>query len=288
MLGLAAGDALGTTLEFKPRDRYEPLTDIVGGGPFDLPAGCWTDDTSMAMALADSLATTGEFDARDLMQRFVSWWRDGKYSPTGTCFDIGITTSRALAHFESSGDPFAGSTDPESAGNGSLMRVSPVAVWGLDRTEAEMRRVAREQSRTTHAAPQCLDACEAYAVMLAEAIRSGDRDAAYSAGASCEVGEPILGILRGEWRDKPRHAIASSGYVVHSLEAALWCVDETDSYAEAVLLAANLGNDADTTAAIAGQLAGALYGATAIPVHWLEILAWRAELEGLAERLLRA
>lgn len=134
LLGLAAGDAVGTTLEFRSRDSYEPLTDMIGGGPFELKPGEWTDDTSMALALADSLAVTGEFEAEDLMQRFVRWWREGEYSVTGQCFDIGITTSRALARFEGDGNPYAGSRDPGAAGNGSLMRLAPVAIWVSDAT----------------------------------------------------------------------------------------------------------------------------------------------------------
>lgn len=286
-IGLAAGDALGTTLEFRTRDSYAPLTDMVGGGPFELEPGVWTDDTSMALALAESLAANDGLNARDLASRFVNWWRWGAYSPTGSCFDIGITTQTALAHFESTGDPFAGSTDPMSAGNGSLMRLSPVALWGIGRPHDEMRLAARDQSRVTHAAETCLEACEAFSLILAEAIRTAEFEQALAAGQGCATSPPIAEILGGCWRDKARDEISSSGYVAHSLEAALWSVANTDGFAEAVLLAANLGDDADTTAAITGQLAGALYGMSAIPAHWLEKLAWREELIELGERLIR-
>lgn len=285
-VGLAVGDAVGTTLEFSTRDTRPQLTDMVGGGPFQLKPGEWTDDTSMAIALAESLIFKPEFDARDLVSRFVNWWRFGQYSVTGECFDIGLTTRVALGSFETGGSPFAGSTDPMSAGNGSLMRLSPVALWGLGKGWDEVRQVARDQSRTTHAAPQCLDACEGFAAILLEAIASGDPKSAFEAGRACDAKAPISDILSGGWKGKPRHKIASSGYVAHSLEASLWCVDETDDFASAVLMAANLGDDADTTAAITGQLAGALYGMGAIPAPWLERLAWREELEDLAKRLI--
>lgn len=286
LLGLAAGDAVGTTLEFRSRDSYEPLTDMIGGGPFELKPGEWTDDTSMALALADSLAVTGEFEAEDLMQRFVRWWREGEYSVTGQCFDIGITTSRALARFEGDGNPYAGSRDPGAAGNGSLMRLAPVAIWGVGRDGIDMRDVARRQSETTHAAPACLDACEAAALLLRALIDGGSFEAALADARAVDAIEPIDKILAGDWRNKARGEIRSSGYVAHSLEAALWCVARTDDFRSAVLLAANLGDDADTTAAIAGQIAGALHGANGIPTDWLGRLAWRARITELADRLL--
>src|SRR5215813_4145645 len=128
LLGLAVGDAIGTTLEFRSRDAYAPLTDMIGGGPFDLAPGEWTDDTSMALCLADSLINYGDLDETDLMQRFVRWWRNGANSANGYCFDIGFTTRAALSEFERSGNPRAGSENPNTAGNGSLMRLAPVAI----------------------------------------------------------------------------------------------------------------------------------------------------------------
>lgn len=286
VLGLAVGDAIGTTLEFKPRDSYPPLTDMVGGGPFRLKPGEWTDDTSMALALAESLAACGSLDPADLMRRFVSWWLSGTYSVTGDCFDIGVTTATALARFQQTGDAMAGDTDAYSAGNGSLMRLAPVAIWGVGAGEAAMRAAARAQSATTHGAIACLDACEGFALMLLRLIDGAGLDAALAAAGALDTTPEVGAIFRGCWRDKPRDAIHSSGYVVHSLEAALWCVAGTASFAEAVLLAANLGDDADTTAAITGQLAGALYGRSGIPDAWLDRLAWRDRLETAAIALL--
>ncbi len=282
MLGLAVGDALGTTLEFAARDTMPPLTDIVGGGPFRLKPGEWTDDTAMALALADSLAADPDLDEHDLMQRFVGWYRHGTYACTGKCFDIGITTRQALGRFEVSGDPVAGSTDPQSAGNGSLMRLSPVAIrhW---QDRAKLADVAARQSRTTHAAPEAVDACVAFAELLADAIAGESRSRVLASRSRWQgrVGE----VLAGSWRGKHRDQIRSSGYVIHSLEAALWCVGRTGSFKDAVLLAANLADDADTVAAITGQLAGALYGASTIPSDWTRQLAWRERLQQAAEKL---
>jgi ADP-ribosyl-[dinitrogen reductase] hydrolase len=262
LLGLAVGDAIGTTLEFRQRDSYQPVTDMAGGGPFHLEPGQWTDDTAMALALAASLLAHPNLDERDLMERFVAWWRTGEYSCTGSCFDIGNTISGALGRFVRTGEPVAGSTNPRTAGNGSLMRLSPVAVrhW-TDR--ARLTDIARRQGATTHGAAEAVDACAAFAGLLADAIG-------------------------GSWRAKPRDAIRSTGYVIDSLEAALWCVGRSTGFGEAVLLAANLGDDADTVAAITGQLAGALWGTSSIPGNWLAKLAWRERIEATAEQLFDA
>ena len=286
LLGLAIGDAIGTTGEFKARDSYAELTGPVGGGPFRLEPGQWTDDTSMALCLADTLLCNGGLNEKDLMDRFVQW-RDHKgYSCTGRCFDIGMTVSKALSRYQATDDPRAGSTDPYSAGNGSLMRLSPVAIryWG---DAAQAADVARRQSVTTHAAPAAVEACAFYATLLVEAIRGAER-ASVLAPRDWSAEPSVHAIARGGWRGKDRRDIKSSGYVIHSLEAALWAVGTTESFAEAVLTAANLGDDADTVAAITGQLAGALYGASAIPRDWLDVLAWREEITDRAEALFAA
>lgn len=284
LLGLALGDAVGTTLEFKPRDTYARLTDLVGGGPFGLKPGQWTDDTAMALALADSLRAAGGIDEQNLLARFSDWRRNGTYSCTGHCFDIGGTTSQAVSRWERTGEPHCGSTDPLSAGNGSLMRLAPVAIR-FHRDRKALRDAAARQSKTTHAAPEAVDACVLYAEMLADAIEGAKRSEVLAARDGDWSGS-IAAINAGSWRGKARSAIYASGYVAHSLEAALWCVGRSPHFDRAVLHAANLGQDADTTAAIAGQLAGALAGAKALPVHWLEKLAWRERLEKAAEALL--
>lgn len=256
LLGLATGDAVGTTLEFRPRDTYAPLTDMVGGGPFGLRPGEWTDDTSMALCLADSLIACDDLDEADLMQRFVRWWRRGENSVNGRCFDIGGTTLQALATFERTGDPRAGSSDPYSAGNGSLMRLAPVVIRHHARRAHAIDR-ARRQSRTTHAAAAAVDACALFAELLFDAIDGAPR-AAVLAPRPFEGHPEIVAIAGARYAGRERDEIASSGYVVHTLEAALWCVGRSASFREAVLLAANLGEDADTVAAVTGQLAGAL------------------------------
>lgn len=283
LLGLAVGDALGTTLEFKARDTYPLLTDMIGGGPFGLKPGEWTDDTAMALALADSLLACGELNEHDLIRRFLSWYEQGTYSCTGVCFDIGITTRQALMRFKASGDPIAGSTDPNAAGNGSLMRLAPVAIR-FHRDRAKLRDAAARQSRTTHAAPEAVDACLVYAEMLADAIE-GRLVSEVLQGHQGNWTGAIGKIAAGSWRGKPRLQIRASGYVAHSLEASLWSVARSGSFAEAVLLAANLGEDADTTAAITGQLAGAFFGANKIPQTWQQRLAQQEYIERLGSRL---
>ncbi|WP_198046074.1 ADP-ribosylglycohydrolase family protein [Novosphingobium aquimarinum] len=284
LLGLAVGDAVGTTLEFRARDSYPLLTDMIGGGPFRLAPGEWTDDTAMALALADSLCDIDDLDEADLMRRFVSWRDEGTYSHNQRCFDIGTTTSAALSRFRHSGDPVAGSTDPASAGNGSLMRLAPVAIrFHRDRTK--LVDVAARQSRTTHAAPEAVEACVAWAQMLADAI---DGRPLGEILRTCPEGLSghIEAICRGSWRGKARHEVQASGYVAHSLEASLWSIGCSGTFQQAILTAANLGEDADTTAAITGQLAGAAWGASAIPGEWRERLAWKARIEAMAMGLL--
>ena len=283
LLGLAIGDAIGTTLEFRARDTYEALTDMVGGGPFNLKVGEWTDDTAMALALSDSLEAREDFDEQDLLGRFINWWQWGIYSCTGECFDIGITTRQALVRWQSTKDPNSGSIDPMSAGNGSLMRLAPVAIrfWN-DRVK--LRDIAERQSKTTHAAPEAVDACIAFAEVLADAIAGRPRLEVLRSRPEPYVGA-IGTIMRGQWREKARTTIRSTGYVAHSLEAALWCVDRTADYRNAVLTAANLGEDADTTAAITGQLAGALYGASGIPENWVGRVAWGDQITAKAANL---
>jgi len=285
LLGLAVGDALGTTLEFRARDEHPHVSTMVGGGPFRLKPGQWTDDTSMALCLADSLIACQGIDPQDLMERFVAWWRTGNNSVTGQCFDIGNTTSEALERFELTGKVFA-PKDPAQAGNGSLMRLAPVVLFARGNATAA-EQMAYLQSTTTHPAPEAHDACRFFARLLNEAVTGATKDEVLEAREW--AGEPaVAAIAAGSWRDKTRAQISSSGYVIHTLEAALWCVDRSSTFAEAVILAANLADDADTVAAVTGQLAGALWGADGIPQEWLDILAWRESIEARAILLLGA
>ncbi len=289
---MACGDAVGTTVEFSPRGSFAPLTDMTGGGPFGLQAGQWTDDTSMALCLAASLVECNGFDARDQMERYVRWLEDGYYSSTGRCFDIGVTTSQALRRYQRTGDPFSGSADPYAAGNGSIMRLAPIPLFFYPDRTATMHYAA-QSSCTTHAATECLDACRLLAAILHTALAGEDKEQALFAQArhipdDAPLSPKIREIADGAYRHKSIDEIDSSGYVVKSLAAALWCFHTTTNYRDAILAAANLGNDADTTAAICGQVAGAYYGIQAIPAAWLEQLALRDEIQRLALALYAA
>lgn len=286
MLGLAIGDALGTTLEFKPRDSYPKQTEIIGGGPFGLAPGEWTDDTSMALALAESLIAHPHFEPADLMERFARWWKNGLYSCTGECFDIGNTTRSALARYQATGEPFAGATDEHSAGNGSLMRLAPAVVSTVG-DENAARRIAAEQSRITHGAPQAVEACIWFADLLRRAIL-GEPKSSLLAPGKWGGHQAMRSVVSGaSWRGRGRESIRSSGYVIDTLEAALWAVEQTHEFEAALVLAVNLGEDADTVGAVTGQLAGALYGLESIPQRWLHPLAWRSRILAIADALLR-
>ena len=286
LLGLAVGDAVGTTLEFKSPGSFKPINDMVGGGPFRLKPGEWTDDTSMALCLATSLVERGGFDPKDQMDRYCRWWKDGYLSSNGRCFDIGNTVSEALRRYGQTGDPIAGSTNPHSAGNGSIMRLAPVPMFYYPDQEAAIRYSA-ESSRTTHCASECIDACRLLAGIISRALSGLPKEDVLFAEADSFFGEPkIRMIAQGEYRNKSNGRIRGTGYVVESLEAALWCFLQTDRFEAAILKAANLGDDADTTAAICGQIAGAYYGESKIPGKWLEKLAMRKEISEIAERLL--
>ena len=295
LVGLAAGDALGTTAEFKARGSFDPVRDMVGGGAFGLPPGYWTDDTSMALCLAESLVETGGFDTHDQMTRYVRWWRDGHWSSTGTCFDIGSTTARALERFLETGDPMAGSPHSRSGGNGSLMRLAPVPLrYAQDPFEAV--RLSAVSSRTTHAAPEAVDACRYFAALLVGALEGRQKRELLAprfapAGVDWQL-DPLVpaidAIAAGSFHGKVDDDIDSTGYVVHTLEAALWAFARTSSFREGAILAVNLGEDADTTGAVYGQLAGAYYGAEGIPEEWRAKLVKREEIEGFAAALFAA
>ena len=286
LLGLACGDAVGTTVEFRSRGSFASVRDMVGGGPFELQPGQWTDDTSMALCLGQSLLDRNGFDAVDQMNRYVNWWQWGYLSSTGECFDIGSTTRRALETFLEDGDPFAGSTRPDSAGNGSLMRLAPIPLFFFDAEDlAPTVHFSGESSRTTHAALEAVECCRLFGRVISAALNGADRDELLSGGEDLVTSPRVREIARGAFVGKAREAIRGSGYCVESLEAALWCVSTTSSFRDAVLEAVNLGDDADTTAAIAGQLAGALYGASSIPDAWLERLALRELIDKMAQQL---
>ncbi len=287
MLGLATGDALGTTLEFTgPLDPFAPrVTQIVGGGPFGLPPGAWTDDTSMALCLGQSLVACGGFDARDQIERYVRWWRLGENSATGRCFDIGNATSSALRRYVESHDPFAGDPSPSAAGNGSLMRLAPVALAAA--SEVEAVEWAGLQSRVTHAAREAVDACRFYARLLWRAIDAAPKDALLdtSAGADLDLAPAVAAVASGSYQRAMPPVIQGTGYVVRALEAALWAFYHSTSFETGAILAVNLGQDADTTGAIYGQIAGAYYGVADIPAAWRACIIWHDQIIALADDL---
>ncbi|MFM7315448.1 MAG: ADP-ribosylglycohydrolase family protein [bacterium] len=296
-LGMAIGDALGAAVEFKRRGTFEPVTGFRAGGPHGLNAGEWTDDNSMALALADSIAETG-WDLDDQARCYLAWWQKGKYSITGDCFDIGITTRQALRQFELTGNArTAGPTDEFSSGNGSIMRLAPVPIaFGHHFQEnlGQLIKLAIESSLPTHGSAMCQSACAVFAVILSGLVSGEPKEAVTDPGWALwdqlaghhQVHNQIAKVIRGSYLEKSRDQIKGSGFVVESLEAALWAFATTNSFEEAVLCAVNLGDDADTTGAICGQIAGACWGESGIPAKYLTNLAGRDMLESILGRII--
>lgn len=312
-MGLAVGDAVGTTLEFKERD-YMNITDMVGGGPFQLDPGQWTDDTSMALCLGYALLDGHDINnvheslkwSEAQLTNYVDWYKNGYCSSNGHCFDIGGTTRVALQNFIRDGllrnnDHFLDS------GNGSLMRLAPIPIYYNAKTVEEFTTLvyaADLSSSTTHASELCRQSCIAFSVLLNRAINGSiEMDGiepdmqknkikllkfAPSLWDNIVTNNLVLDIMNGSYHNKTRDQISSSGYVIDSLEAALWCFWNTDNFRDAILLAANLGDDADTVAAITGQIAGAFYGLDGIPDDWVQKIAKKDRILQLAEDLYNA
>lgn len=296
VLGLCIGDALGVPVEFQSRAELDaaPVTNMRGYGSHPVPAGAWSDDSSMALCLLDSLAEHGgEIAPEDIMGRFLSWANDGAYTPYGEMFDIGIATRKALQRF-AHGTPAAlcGGDGEHDNGNGSLMRILPLLFPLYQRYGCDLpaHDTAMEQihlvSALTHAHPRSQLACGIYLTVGAALLEGASPAQAVSLGVAGAAGyyekSPAFSdALKhfGRLLDVPaflalpREAIRSSGYVVDTLEAALWCVGTTSSYTDCVLQAVNLGEDTDTVGAVAGGLAGIAYGAAAIPTEWTDCLA---------------
>jgi len=290
LLGLAIGDALGAAVEFQFPGTFEPVIGYQAGGPHGLDPGEFTDDTSMALALADSIAEVG-WDINDQARRYVDWWQTGKYSVNGRCFDIGNTTIAALRRFQKTRDArTSGESSERASGNGSIMRLAPVPISSThlfpDHLEELVQR-AVESSLPTHASPQCLSACVCMTVMQCGLIDGRSRD---------EVLDPewepmqrareihpfhpeVAEVAEGSYRWKQPPEIVGSGYVVKTLEAALWAFHNAEDFREAVLDAVNLGDDADTAGAVCGQFAGGYWGESGIPGEWLDGLAQKDMIE---------
>ncbi len=248
--GQAVGDALGVPYEFMARDAFI-CTDMAGHGTHDQPAGTWSDDTSMALAVCDSYRGLGRIEVGDIRARFLAWYREDAYT-CDVLFDVGNATAMALRL----GHGLSGERDN---GNGSLMRTVPLVF--ADATDDEVRAV----SAITHAHPTSTEACVRM-VHAARGLIAGEVPGDVAAACGVDAG-------------KPRSEVRSGGYVLHTFDAALWCLANTSSYADCVLAAVNLGDDTDTTAAVAGALAGIVYGADAIPGEWLALLRGKDVIE---------
>ncbi len=292
LLGLACGDAVGATVQFNMPGSFEPMTDMVGGGSFHLEPGQWTDDTAMALCLADSLIESRGFDPRDQMERYLKWLEEGYLSSRLYAFDVGGTVSYSLRLFADTAEPFAGPEDPLRAGNGSIMRLAPVPLF-FARSPHQALEMSRESSRTTHGALTCLDGCRYLGALLVGALSGLGKEELlaerYTPSPGYWEADPLCpeidAIARGSFKEKQPPEIRGTGYVVDCLEAALWAFFSTDSFKEGCLAAVNLGDDADTTAAVYGQLAGAFYGEAGIPASWHAKLSRRPQIEMMAERL---
>jgi ADP-ribosyl-[dinitrogen reductase] hydrolase len=286
LLGLACGDAVGTTVEFKRPGSFPPVTDMVGGGPFGLEAGQWTDDTSMALCLAESLVDRRLMDLEDQLRRYGLWYRTGYLSSNGRCFDIGNTTRSQLDRFGRTGEAIDPTPDQEAAANGSLMRLAPVPIaWHRD--ESRAIELAAESSRTTHPAERPVDCCRLMAAIVAAMIQGRTSDEVFGPDfwSSGTLHPEVQAIADGSYKEKEPPAVRGTGYCVDALEAALWAVHGASDFRDAILRATNLGDDADTTAAIAGQLAGARWGRAGIPEQWLNKLAMATRITSLADAL---
>ncbi|MEX2527862.1 MAG: ADP-ribosylglycohydrolase family protein [Gemmatimonadota bacterium] len=284
LLGLAIGDAMGAPAEFKSPGDFVPITGFRSGGWFGLQAGQWTDDSSMAICLAESLLSRGGLHLADNLERFCRWYQEGENSSTGHCFDIGVGTRGALNHWLATGEVNAG--DRTSGGNGALMRLAPVAIF-FHSAPREAGAKAREMTVTTHGAPEALDASRWFGETLARALL-GEDPATLVPAPGWEGHPAVARVVTGSWRTQDESLIRADGYCIPSLEAALWAFDTTSSFRDCILKAVNLGDDADTVGAIAGQVAGAVYGRSGIPEEWITGLQESERFVELADGLVEA
>ncbi|WP_303292310.1 ADP-ribosylglycohydrolase family protein [Marinobacter sp. SS5-14b] len=284
LIALACGDALANHVEFSPRGSYQITGMDYRSGP--LPTGQWSDDTGLALCLAESFIAESGFNPKDQMLRYEGFYERGEGWPGKYRLAAGNTLAQALKQFKYTDEPFCGSTHPLAAGNGGLMRLLP-AVLAAYPDHDRIRQWARESTRTTHGAPECLEASECLALILASLLNGEDKATALQAAKSGTWASPkIRAIAEGQYQSKADALIKAKGYVVDTLEAALWCFAATDTLEVALLKAANLGDDCDTVAAIAGQLAGCHYGKAAIPADWLDKLVNKDRIEWLAQSLI--
>ncbi len=294
-LGLAVGDALGAPVEFKPRGSFPSITGFRGGGPFNLNPGDWTDDTSLALCLAESLVERCGFDPRDQAERYVRWWKEGHLSCTGNCFDIGNTTKASLQRFIDTGNPYSGPTNPETGSNGSLMRLAPVPLY-FHTNPQEAIEYSGLSSKTTHGALAAIDSCRYLGALIIGALKGIKKEellaSRYEPVASIWSKTPLTPdvdtVAGGSFKRLEQPVIKALGTAVKTLEAALWAFSKSRSFEEGCLLAVNLGDDSDTVGAVYGQLAGTYYGVDSIPNKWRNELSKVAVLENITEKLFNA
>ena len=300
LLGLCVGDALGLPVQFEPRGarKADPVSGMRGWGAFHQPPGTWSDDSSLTFCLAESLCQG--FDLWDMASRFVRWLDEGYWTPFGTAFDIGGATLAALSRLKAGASPTeAGRNDEFSNGNGSLMRILPLVYALESKPRDEQFENAQQVSRLTHGHPRSQMACAIYVqfgIQLLKGLAPAEAYAQMKPIVLDYYRRPpyvhelphFRRILEADIAQLPEEAIASSGYVVDTLEAALWCLLRQPSYADVVLTAVNLGEDTDTVAAVAGGLAGICFGYEAIPREWLNVIARLDDIVGLGNRLAAA
>ncbi|RYD50819.1 MAG: ADP-ribosylglycohydrolase family protein [Sphingobacteriales bacterium] len=298
LLGLAVGDALGVPVEFRHRDELtrNPVTDLRGYGSHHVPAGTWSDDASLTFCLAEVL--TNGFDVKSIAENFRKWLYENYWTPHGSVFDVGIATREAIHRYASGMAPeLAGGMDEYDNGNGSLMRILPLVFYIHDKPIAERFALTKAVSSITHYHIRSVIGCFYYLEFARQLLASNDvrtiyqdlqatvPDALQSLGINPAEIAQYDRLLKGDIGALPESEIRSSGYVVHTLEASIWCLLTTNSYKDAVLKAVNLGEDTDTTGAVTGGLAGMLYGLQGIPESWCAQLARKADIEDLAARL---
>lgn len=286
-VGLAVGDAIGAPLEFSPRGTFKPIDDMVEGGYFKLKMGEWTDDTAMALCLADSLLHTNGFDAKDQMNHYSKWFLEGVFSCRDQAFGMGQTFMNSIIKYHLTGDPFSGMSNPKRPGNGCIMRLAPIPIFFYPDLE-KIIRYSGESSKLTHGMPESIFASRLFGEILALALAGKSKEEILF---SSQIDDPncpgiISEISRGTYRSKSESEIESTFFAGKCLEAALWCFLNSDNFRDAILKAANLGGDADSTAAVCGQVAGAYYGIDSIPKHWQDALAKKDLIFSIAQQLL--
>ncbi len=297
ILGVAVGDALGVPVEFRQRGTFH-VTGMQGHGTHDQPAGTWSDDTSLTLALADGLLPD-DVNLGGIARRFIEWYDRAAYTPHGRVFDAGGTTVEAIRRLKRGVAPEkAGGTDERDNGNGSLMRIAPLTFYMSGMRKAEERfRIVRDVSSITHGHEWSVAACCIYVEMLNRLRMGSAGKAAYEAlREDFARGVPFIGrdtlgrfgrLLENDIGTLPESEIRSGGFVIDTLEAAFWCFLTTDNYRDAVEKAVNLGDDADTTGAVTGALAGLAYGLDGIPREWREQLAAHDEVRRIAAAMPR-